>query len=746
MATVLFSRKLFTSLHYGAANKRWTLIACVAVSLTFLVSSVNAQIEEIVVTAQKREQSIQDVAGSIVAFTQEDMAYHSLGDSGDIDNLVPNMIINGAFADTNPIINIRGVVTSDFTLTFQSAVGVYDNEVYLGSPVGATNAVFDLERIEVLRGPQGTLYGRNTTGGAVNFVSRRPGDSFAVNGRVGYGNLDAVTAEAGIDVPLIPGKLNARLAGIHRERDGHTLNRLTGKDVTGVDSTAGRLSLDFFPNEDITARLIFSTLFHRGDGLQAVHANPTGPGGTDFSGYSDPDGNIDYAGDFDYPGREDVDHFAVTGLIDWDLGWATLKSITAYRDVELDRQEGPDANPNPLFHVKWTAEHDQFSQELRLHSPEDQRLRWIGGLYYYSDDLEGDTFAITNAFGGAVNWQNQLEVTSFATFLNLEYDLTDKWRLRGGIRWTDEERDNGYLNQFRAMTDPTSPDLGSINGPILFPFVPFTQEKRNWDAFTGKVGIDYSFSEDVMAFASFSRGFKSGGFNGFVFSAAALEPFDPEFINAFEMGLKSTWADGRLQANLTGFYYDIEDYQVQALLDTGAVPVTTWTNATSAENKGFELELRAIPVDALDLGVGVGYTDSEIDPFELTPGRIVTGGRPPSTPEWNVNGRAIYTFPLDAGGSVSIGADFVHTSSYLFGVDPAEAAGRIALGTGSQTLVNARIAYTTANGHHSMALWGKNILDKTYNHGGYSNQDFGHDGIFLNTPATYGIEYTFNFD
>ena len=498
-------------------------------------------LEEVVVTAQKREESIQDVPITITAFSDADLRFHHLENSNDLAAVTPGLNINGPYIDSNPKIVMRGLGTDDFTQTFQSTVGFYLDEVYLGSVVGATVGLFDLERVEVLKGPQGTLYGRNTTGGAINFISRKPGEEFAVNGKVGIGNFDAWEVEGGIDLPLSE-NLKSRVAvKSYVRQEGTTRNRANNDTLNDSEYQAARAQVEFTPNDDFRALLIVDGYFNDSDGLVGQQINGRF-GGADYLGYQDTD-NDNYAGEYTRRGADKIDMWGTTLKLDWDLGWGQVKSISAYRTFDHFRIHEPDSTAAVTFETEDTTEFEQFSQELRLHTSLNDSMRMVAGLYYYTDDLDASNFAFYSDSGYPfiTNWVPEQEVESYAVFSNVEYDISEQLTLFGGVRWTYEER----KYQYEAHDVFADANGRPIPGQIFFTYVPLTSFQKDWDEVTGEAGLRFAFNDDMMIYGKYSRGFKSGGFDGLAFNAGELEPYDPEFIDAFEIGAKTVFFNGR---------------------------------------------------------------------------------------------------------------------------------------------------------------------------------------------------------
>ena len=700
-------------------------------------------LEEVVVTAQKREQSLQDVPISILAFTRDDLTTFKLENSNDLMNVTPGLYMNGPYAHSNPKIVMRGLGTDDFTEHVNPTVGYYVDEVFLGSPVGMTIGLLDLERIEVLKGPQGTLYGRNTTAGAINFISRKPGDTFSANGKAGYGNFDAWEIEGAADLPLSE-NLKSRIAVKAYSRDGTTKNRKFEDTLNNEIYQQGRAQLLWTPTENLSALLILDAYFNQSDGLvtQQIAYLPIGVATADVLGYRDTDGD-NFAGEYTRRGGDDTDAWSATIKLDWDLGWGEIKSVTGYRDIDLFKIHEPDATAASTFEVETFAEFEQLSQELRLHTEINERARLVAGAYYYTDKNDAEHFAFyLDLFGPtSSHWYPRQDTTSYAVFGNLEYDLTSRLSFFGGIRWTHEKRKYDYFAQEVTVDSNDRP----VRSGAYFTYVPESHREASWEDVAGEAGIRYAFSDDIMIYGKYSRGFKSGGFDGLIFNPGELEPFDPEFVDAYEIGAKATLFGGRAQVNLAAYYYDVKDLQGSTEVPDPTNPtgsIVRIENAAKAEIKGIELDITAQPIDNMILSLGLSVLDTEITSFE-TLGRDLSGGDLYSAPPINYNARASYNYDLANGGTVTPSVQVTFTDDMFFDIDN-EAASRYR--PGSYYLTDARLQYDAPGGRYSIALWSKNLFDEEYWYYAHALFISGVDVAYLGQPRMFGAEIAFNFD
>jgi iron complex outermembrane receptor protein len=653
--------------------------------LTCLAANAGAQvIEEVIVTAQKREQAITDVSISINAFTDEDMRVFRVEDPTDIAQLVSNVDIKGTLGGVNPAITVRGVGLNDFNANNNPSVGVYIDEIFLASPAMLDTRMFDVERVEVLKGPQGTLYGRNATGGAINVINRKPRQEFDAYVSGGIGNFDQVDVEAAIGGGFSDTFAGRLSVSYKNQGESYHTNRMTGTDFGDLESLAGRAQLSFDPSD--TFRGNISVHFGNVDGTNtpfsiyglldpALPANPDftvnlcGPAmefrfdnsqcsdvfgiqetvdGDPYTHTFNPDEAAKYILDTDYAG----------GVIrlEWDIAESTLTSITGFESQ--DRIFGDNINSHPLQLSSLTHNEDisQISQELRLTGGEAGGTQWIVGAFFSKDEFESQNlfesadFFVTNLF-----WNVDQDTTAWAVFGSADFALSDTVTLTAGIRYTDEEIDfsggTTDLNPFDAscILDPFCLPTGLGAVPITFVDDTFSDENVS-----GRLALEYRPSDEWMLYGSIATGFKSGGFFGdFTFDNSELAPFSSETITAYEIGSKSTLADGKVQLNASVFYYDYQDMQTLV----PGVLVTAFTNAEDAEIIGLDLDILAVPTDGLILGFGLGLLDTELGAIGVVP----AGNESPNAAEVQATGLIRYEFEVGSNMLAGIQGNFKYT-------------------------------------------------------------------------------------
>ena len=685
--------------------------------------------EEITVTAQKREDRLQDVPISVAVLTTRDLEDLDLRTSSDIGEHVTNLEIKLAFNASNATIFLRGVGLNDANTNANGTVGFYVDETYLGSPSAQVFQLFDLERVEVLRGPQGTLYGRNTTGGAINVVTKKPNGSLGGYARITAGHLDQLDFEGAFDMPL-PGRLNGfRVSAVSNRRDGHTKNLYNGQDENDIDSSAARLQFRFFPRDDFSLNVKLHGGINR-SGARAYQSRGLIDGG-DFLGYVDtPD---PFTGSYNRDTREDLDIAGLSLSLFREKPNYSLISISSYDTSKRALRGDEDASPNQLVEIDWYNDAQQFTQELRLHYNSGRRLDWIAGAYYLTENLDVENRFDTlrelrpqYGFNPAMRvfllrQAYQQETSSLALFGQLSLRFNDRLTFRTGLRHTTEKKDITYAT---SLSEP----LFSV------PFIDFTGSVRH-DAISGEIGLDYRLSSDSLFFASARRGFKSGGFSGgALFSNEQLVPVKPEFLHSLEAGSKSLWLDGRLRLNATAFYYSYQDLQVFNFVTTGGLSIQRLDNASNAEVKGLECDLTVQAKPSLQLKLDFAYLDAKYKDFVLSNGSDFSGNRLVAAPRTSSRATARYSWET---AKRSWTADLALNQRGKIFLDPRNIP-RIA--AGNRTLLNGRLTVKSPAGRYTFSAWGKNITNEHYLVDVLDASDFGFDQLVIGDPRTYGVE------
>lgn len=712
-----------------------------------------AVLEEIVVTAQKRQQNMQDVPVSVTALSGAALLDQGVRDVQDLGKLAPGLMIQSTDASANPKIFIRGVGLSDFNANAAGAVGIYVDGAYVASPLAQTGQFFDLAQVEVLKGPQGTLYGRNTTGGTINVTTRRPDFTVGGEGRIDYGRYNAITAQAATNAPLVEDKAAMRIAGIWERDDGRTLNRVTRRHVNDTDRWAGRGSLLLTPSDGFEALLQVHGGRNRGDSIHAqsrpllpgipAAAGPDGlcasglyasGGCTDALGYADTDGDP-YKGDYNLAGKDRVDLIGATLNLRWDLSGVTLYSITAWDHAKRNDVEDTDASPGRLIETTYLAKQRDFSQELRLEAAPTDKVKAVAGLYYLHDYLDTDSqydvlrdlrpLFTTPDNPTGLSVENNVAMVGFpyrqttdgyAAFGQVDFSATERLTLTAGLRYSKDKKGFHY-----ASTVEQAVELFDLSAD------------KSFDSVSGRLAAALTLSDDAMAYTSYNRGYKSGGFfGGYTRDPADLEPYDDETVDAFEVGTKTEWLNRRLRLNLSGFYYDYQDLQVFQLIERDGLTVQTFDNAASARILGLEFEMTALPVAGLELGLSGSLIDAEYKDF-VSRGEDLNGNRLPSTPRWSLTGTVSHSQRLDGIGEIGLTANLSYRSRVYFDSRNLER-----LSQSGYWLADITLGWTSDDGAIGAGITVANLFDKDYVVDINNLESFGMDAVNYGRPRRIG--------
>ncbi len=730
-------------------------------------------LDDIIVTARRRAEAAQSVPIAVTIFNADAITERSARTIGDLADFTPNLTRTaGPTGGNDAFFFLRGIGQVDSNPANDPGVGVYIDGVYLARLQGASLETPDIARVEVLRGPQGTLFGRNTIGGALNITSKDPGDRLSFEGRITGGRRDRIDGYAAVDLP-VGDDFGVRFSLSSRNQDGFGKNVYTGDTFGDVENLGGRIKAVYASG---TSKITFAADYLRARGGSA-HTILTGfdpAGGAVIPGASPLgvpfpfDLGADRSTDIDknyqsIEPRSDLDNWGASLTGDWTLKDVDVQLILAYRRTDQFVNNDFDGTGYRFYDNFFDTQSDQFSAELHLSGQSfDDRLTWLVGAYAFHEKIDhnnaiclgtnlGAPFNAVRNQGGCIrnNQQFQLSVANAAVFGQASFKLTPELSLTAGGRYTFERKrqsfdfflDNsaGVFNFFGI------PPLAFI--PTLSPSNPFlgvpTTYGASFDRFTPKAGIEYQATDDVLLYGSWSRGFKSGGFNGRPSPNASggfnrIESFGPETLEAFEIGLKSEFFERRVRLNLAAFTSNYKGIQL-LVLDPGSGFFNN-QNAGRARINGFEAELTARPIPALTFYGNLGYTDAKyksVNPLALG---IGIDDELPATPKWNWSAGGSYTFDI-AGGGLELRADYTHRSSVYYGAEnnPLEF-------QGGYGLLNLRVEWTDASDRFSLAAFGTNVTDKRYRS---SAQDvrsaLGVAFATVGAPAEWGVEAGFRF-
>lgn len=746
--------------------KKWLpLLLAVPAGMVHAAQNGEARVlEEIVVTAQKRQESILDVGIDVTALDASTLDQGRVLKMRDLEAHVPNLNIRENAPGIRPVITIRGVGLNDFSATNNPSAGVYIDEVFLSSLVLMSFDFFDLERVEVLKGPQGTLYGRNSTAGAINFFTAKPvmGESgFEVT--TSYGNYDTLELEAAGNIALNDA-LSARLsAKTIQQGEGYYHNRTTGNDIGDRDAVMWRAQLRWNPSDDVDVNLKLvggeedSTL---GQGAffgardfsnpptftcAAIARGETDPSCTDNFGYNDPDGDP-FEGDWAERAFYDADQYGATltaNLGMWEF--AELTSVTGYLEASRAAYQDLDATPSQQTEFIPTTDIEQFSQEVRLNGTTAGGTNWILGAVYSTDEIEvGSTGLLSDIFRTHTDGFGDQETESAAAFGHADLPLTDSLSLVAGLRYTWEEK--SYRAQVRDLNpDGTSCLLSATCTPGPTPPVTLASadssiDDRNW---SWKLGLEWTPTPRSLAYASVSRGIKSGGyFFGFTTNNTAFQPYEPESLVAYEVGGKLRTENGALQLGTSAFYYDYSDIQTFIRDTSSAVAAQRLGNVDEAELYGADLQISWLPplIPGLTLNLGIGLLDTELGEYTAIDGPVPRGNELPNAPELTVNALARYERLVADGYQMALQFD-------------GNRAGETFKDAGNDPLIkgeaydvwNARVELAPVAGSWEVSVWGKNVFDEAYRVQGVSLIGLGFGYFNYNPPRTYGATVSFEF-
>ena len=700
---------------------------------------------DIIVTAQRREQSVQKVPIAITALSSDTIKQANLTDMLSFARLAPNTQVR-VFAAA-PNIFIRGVGLNDFNPSSVPPIAVYRDEFALIASAAQVYPLFDLERVEVLKGPQGTLFGKNTTGGAVSYISKRPGDAFEGYLTAGYGRFGERYFQGAVTLP-VSDKFSLRVSGASRQTDGDRINLFDGKRGHRIDMQAGRIVAVFKPTEDIKMTTIGYIGQDHGD-YPVPKTIGTLPGGTDALGYKDPFPNNPKYLNYDLNVRSHNKDIGVTNIIEANVGTVLIKSVTGYDKSRFQFAGDADDSPNQLDHVFILDRTREFTQELNI-SSHSKALEWIAGVYYSWDkvyypvqvDLLGTLAPIGADLPLIINAGRTTR--SYAGYGQATLTITDGLRATGGIRYTsDNLNSNVSTTLIHGYFDPNVTD----GAPI--PIIPERDVKQHFGKFSYRGAIEYDIAPRILGYISINHSFKQGGvYLTPLSSPHEADPFAPETNTAYETGVKSTLFNGLLRINVAGFFYDYKNIQAFAIGPTSSgIPSLTIQNAASAHIYGAETDFTVRPTKGLTFDGGLGWLHARYRKYPNA-GTDLATGQPldfsghdlPDAPDWTGNIAATYNvdFAVDWHAMLRVDYNYVGRRSF----DPSNA--RL-VSDGSYGLVNARLTITPPGKQLDVALWGRNLGDTVYLQNATDLSSLGFIAQYYGDRRSYGVEATLHF-
>lgn len=693
------------------SNNRWLKLALLAGTILAPAAAIAqgsgpADDGEIVVTAQKREQKLQDIGLSVTALGGDTLAAVGRQDMTALAAQVPSLQV-AQYSPTITVFNIRGVSQNDFADSQEAPIAFYNDEVYVSALGAISGQMFDLERMEILRGPQGTLFGRNATGGLVQAITKRPTRDLEGYATLTVGSYGQIASEGAISGPLSD-RVRARLSFTTDHHGGYIENRV-GRDIGNARFYGGRLQIEAdvgdsgtllvklqgLRNDDETSGGLYT---HVGAGFDDDGLGyKLGPnedfwgtcGGCDAFGFKDPD-NDPFTGSFDRIAFFDRKYWSATVRYEQDFGGAKLTSITDYQDLRKRFGDDTDMSPQPISHYDTAQDLYQLSQELRL-AGETDRFTWLGGIYGLKIRTDNDyAFRI---LGLLENYGGRQKTDSVAIFGQVEYKLTDLLSMSVGGRYSWDRKTYNFAHAENGTQDfvfnrTTNPDLAK-------------QTFKNW---SGKIQLDYRPTDDVLLYAGVNRGTKSGGFGVQAFTPIdpTTLPYDQEVLTNYEAGFKLTLLDRKVTFNGSVFHYDYKDYQAFTLQGLSQIVANVPARVT-----GLETELVVRPVRGLMLSGFLTYLDTKVKGITLPSGRV-TDRELPQAPKWSIGGTARYAFPVGPG-QLALSTDWKYDSSLYFSTFNAPIDRE-----SSRIVGNARISWASDDDHWTLAAFVNNLTDKEY--------------------------------
>ena len=755
-------------------------------------------LEEVVVTSRKQSENLQEVPVSVSAFSVKSLESKGIGNVAQIADYIPNVEIDvtSTFGGSQSVFSpfIRGIGQLDFAITSEPGVGLYVDGVYFGRSVGSIVDLLDVARVEALKGPQGTLFGRNTIGGAISVTTKDPSDTFSAQGQLTTGNFNRLDVKVSVDVPLVEDKLLSSFSVSSVNRDGYVeripfegpVNAdlanprgLPFRDVN-LDGDQGQLNNDTWrakfvwrASDNFKATLSAdyervrenqnaSTLL---EVFNEVNGAPTIVGAYNgcAAGQLPPQicAQIANAPGLDLTGATPFDSRFITGdpftnfatadagsridawggslTLDWNLSETLdFKSITAIRSLDSQFQEDQDFSPVPFATAGFVMPQDQFTQEFQLIGSSD-RFKWVGGLFFFTED--GSVLDQVVLGNGLVQvfGLNLVNNQSYAAFAQGTYNLTDRWSVTAGARLTHEIKElDGRQRDFNSFAVRTSPPgtfpLPDPNDPTLY--FPAGVQEQTFTEPTFRLGTEYKFADNIFGYGYFAQGFKSGGWTTRVTAPVTEAPtFAPENANTFEVGFKTDFAQNTFRLNVSAF---LTDYQnIQITVQRGISPFTE--NVAEAEIKGIELETQWRPSENLLLTGNFGWIDASYTNV-ADPNAIVNENSSfVNTPEFSGNVSLDYTIPLgQSKGRLLFHIDAVGKSE-IFN----DAENTAVLRQDGITLLNSSLSLESEDRRWKLSLGGTNITNETYVVGGFTNPGVGNTFGIYARPAEFNAGVTY---
>lgn len=740
--------------------------------------SGNTTVEEIVVTAERREQNLQRTPIAISAVSAATVEKLGISQVTDLANIAPNLnVLPGTSTSVGSVITLRGIATpTDEMMTLDTPVGLYIDGVYLARSGASAFDVGDIERVEVLRGPQGSLFGRNTTGGAVNFITRAPAEEFGIVTKLGVGNFDAWNSRLTVDSGRLGDLARVSLTYVHRERNGVTDNIFApgsrdpgAQNIDAVRAAvtldpASNLSLDYvFDYSDRRAQAMAFQMVNANATVRAYLANSVASGGMAPIIQRDRVNKI--ALDNDGGSRDQIWGHMVRAKLDFDT--IAIKSTTAFRAwnsrsrSDLDGLGGirglvfsgnlyaPTVEDVGLFHSSNRRRQRQFSQEIELASRNDGPFQWVAGAFYFEEKGREDAPQLATA---VLDVRSLLPTDLQASFP--EALAFQGFRAPSLLRYRSKSRSHAIFGQISYRPESLDDRLGlTIGGRYNWdrksidetsPFI--LKDNVSFSEPTGSATIDFRANRDVNVYARVARGYRSGGYS----VRTSQDPFLPETLWSYEMGVKSELFDNRVRLNASAFLNNYDNQQIsQPVLNANGTFGQVVVNAGKTRYQGFEIEAVAVPIAGLTLSGNVGHIDIDILKFAAFGGDIADIAKPQNAPAMTANTSAEYAFDLTNLGRLTIRADWNYRSKIYFFATPVGLPFFDETISGARSLIDAQVRLDnvelTNGAKLSMSAFVKNLTNKKHTTRAIDFGALGYAGVWYGEPRTYGLEMTARF-
>ncbi len=704
-------------------------------------------LEEVIVTATRREEKIQEVPMSISAFTGAQLAELQADNLNSIQGAVPNLnLVKGRGSNSSVNIFIRGVGQPDALQTFDPAVGLYLDDVYMSRIQGGLFKLYDIERIEVLRGPQGTLYGKNTPGGAIRLITRTPGQEFEAQAGVLVGNYDRFQAKAYMSGP-VSDSFALGFSVLYDQRDGFVTDPSDGREYNDEDTIVTRLKGNWDVNDDVN--VVFSADYTKEDvaltlgraeaALVALNYNATFTATTPVLLQPAPTGKWNFMTETDMGdlGGQITENYGGNVTVGWDINDRTsFKSITAYRELQTEAYIDIDASVWSLGNVYVALDQSQFSQEFQLLGDNGGNINWVTGLYYLHEKVPSEQIGWADDFLQYVGFPitfmrtiaDDLNTKSYAAFGQVDWQFAEQWSLGLGLRYTYEKKD--YFRTTSTFTNI----LGNADPAYQF------DDSDHWSDWTPTITLDYAMNDSVRLYGRLANGFKSGGFNGRANLPADKSAFDPESVWTGEIGAKTIMASGKFQANYALFISKYEDFQARVSVGEGLDLSLPVLNAASLDLWGAEAEFVWVPVEAIQISSQIGYLHSKYGDGGFT-GADGVQDEPAFAPKLTARFAGMYSFFLSGGSTINFNASASYRDSMWLSVENLDT-----LWESDYWVLDGFVSWVSQGGRWTVMAGIKNAGDTEYKVEGQEFRSVGNiQTAYYGDPKTYTLALDYRF-